>query len=265
MEDSPWKEQEIKHGKWSKEEDVLLKEAVSFYGEKQWRLISKHVPGRTPTQCLHRWSKILKPGLVKGPWGPDEDELLRTWVATEGPSKWSACAANIQGRSGKQCRERWFNILDPEVKKGEWRPEEDSLIFQLYNTYGPRWTQIAKHLNGRTENSIKNRFYTTIRKIKPKPITGVDSPVVENTLVENSAVEEPYLIKKEPSMPPPLPQKDDDTDERMLSLLQQVQQLESLLHNTRREILCMESTLQQDEPDNSLSAKGLLDSVRRGS
>jgi hypothetical protein len=254
MDEGPWKEQEIKHGKWSKEEDALLKEAVSFYGEKQWRLISKHVHGRTPTQSLHRWSKILKPGLVKGPWSPDEDELLRSWVATEGPTKWSGCATNIQGRSGKQCRERWFNILDPEVKKGEWKPEEDSLIFQLYNTYGPRWTQIAKHLNGRTENSIKNRFYTTIRKIKTKPILVAESPVIE----------EPYLVKKEQARSPPTPVKEDDTDERMLGLLQQVQQLESLLHNTRREILCMESTLQQDEPDNSLSVKGLLDSVRRG-
>mmetsp|Transcript_22588 Transcript_22588/g.40658 ORF Transcript_22588/g.40658 Transcript_22588/m.40658 type:complete len:254 (-) Transcript_22588:144-905(-) len=252
MEENPWKEQEIKHGKWSKDEDSLLKDAVSFYGEKQWRLISKHVPGRTPTQCLHRWSKILKPGLVKGPWSPDEDELLRNWVATEGPTKWSACAQNIQGRSGKQCRERWFNILDPDVKKGEWKPEEDSLIFQLYNTYGPRWTQIAKHLNGRTENSIKNRFYTTIRKIKTKSIDVVQTPLAED----------PVPIKREEPAPQPVAVKD-DTDERMLSLLQQVQQLESLLHNTRREILCMESTLQQEEPDNTLSVKGILDSVRR--
>jgi hypothetical protein len=252
MDENPWKEQEIKHGKWSKEEDALLKEAVSFYGEKQWRLISKHVPGRTPTQCLHRWSKILKPGLVKGSWSLDEDGLLRNWVTTEGPSKWSACAQHIQGRSGKQCRERWFNILDPDVKKGEWRPEEDSQIFQLYNTYGPRWTQIAKHLNGRTENSIKNRFYTTIRKIKTKSIDIVQPPLQE----------EPLPLKREESVAS-APEKD-DTDEKMLSLLQQVQQLESLLHNTRREILCMESNLQHEEPDNSLSVKGILDSVRRG-
>lgn len=79
----------VKHGKWSETEDELLRKAVAYYGEKQWRLISNHVPGRTPIQCLHRWSKILKPGLVKGPWSAQEDKLLRDWVEQEGPCKWS--------------------------------------------------------------------------------------------------------------------------------------------------------------------------------
>jgi len=38
----------------------------------------------------------------------------------------------IKGRSGKQCRERWFNNLNPNVKKGNWTAEEDQIIFQQY-------------------------------------------------------------------------------------------------------------------------------------
>lgn len=154
-----------KSGRWSSEEDEQLRRIVPFYGEKQWRKISLHMKGRTAIQCLHRWTKILKPGLVKGPWTEEEDRKLRDWVGREGPGKWSQCSSFIVGRSGKQCRERWFNNLNPVVKKGCWTEEEDDLIFKLYMQFGSSWSKIAKNLNGRTENSIKNRFYSTIRKI----------------------------------------------------------------------------------------------------
>lgn len=163
--DSFKKEDEKRTGRWSAEEDELLKKIVPFYGEKQWRKISQHMKGRSAIQCLHRWTKILKPGLVKGPWTTEEDQKLYEWVAKEGPTKWSQCSQIIIGRSGKQCRERWFNNLNPVVKKGNWSIEEDDLIFKLYMQYGSSWSKIAKHLKGRTENSIKNRFYSTIRKI----------------------------------------------------------------------------------------------------
>lgn len=66
-----------KSGKWDQEEDEMLKRAVDEHGAKQWRKIAEYVPGRTSIQCLHRWTKILKPGLVKGSWTPEEDEKLK--------------------------------------------------------------------------------------------------------------------------------------------------------------------------------------------
>ena len=136
-----------------------------MYSEKQWKKISEHIPGRTPIQCLHRWTKILKPGLVKGPWTQEEDQKLIAWVNKEGPGRWAQAASLIPGRSGKQCRERWFNNLNPDVKKGNWSIAEDELIFNLYQKYGSSWSKIAKYIPGRTENSIKNRFYSTLRKV----------------------------------------------------------------------------------------------------
>ncbi|CAG9317666.1 unnamed protein product [Blepharisma stoltei] len=215
---------EMKHGKWSPEEDEALRAAVNYYGEKQWRLIADHVEGRTPIQCLHRWSKILKPGLVKGPWSAQEDKQLREWIEKEGPTGWSNCAQRIPGRSGKQCRERWFNILNPAVKKGNWTAEDDGKIFQMYKLYGPKWTLIAKSLPGRTENSIKNRFYSTTRKMKSQEATQI-----------------PKEIKAEaPSEP----------EVKMMSLLQQVNQLETLLHSTRNEILNLETSLKKEDNQN---------------
>ncbi|EAS07646.1 Myb-like DNA-binding domain protein (macronuclear) [Tetrahymena thermophila SB210] len=154
-----------KTNKWTQKEDEALKKLVQSFGEKNWRKISGMMEGRSAIQCLHRWSKILKPGLVKGPWTADEDEKLIYWVQQYGPYKWSQCSELITGRSGKQCRERWFNNLNPNVKKGNWTQEEDNAIFRGYLSHGSSWSKIAKNLEGRTENSVKNRFYSTVRKL----------------------------------------------------------------------------------------------------
>lgn len=132
---------------------------------KNWKRISELIQTRSPVQCLHRWSKILKPGLIKGPWTIEEDEKLTDWVKNNGPFNWAKCSSIINGRSGKQCRERWFNSLSPGIKKGNWTVQEDYLIFKLFSEYGSKWAKIASFFKGRTENSIKNRFYSTLRRI----------------------------------------------------------------------------------------------------
>jgi hypothetical protein len=142
-----------------------LKQLVNKFGPRNWKIISDKLITRSPVQCLHRWTKILQPGLKKGPWTIEEDNLLAEWVNKEGPCKWSLCGEFIKGRSGKQCRERWFNTLNPVVIKGSWTAKEDFLIFELFSKYGSRWSQITSHLKGRSENSIKNRFYSTLRRI----------------------------------------------------------------------------------------------------
>jgi hypothetical protein len=154
-----------KKGRWTKEEDDVLNQLVSLYGQKSWKKISDYMKCRSPIQCLHRWTKILQPGLIKGPWTNEEDRKLKEWVTKEGPNRWSSCAEYIKGRNGKQCRERWFNILNPTVKKGEWDIEEDYKIFFLFMKSGSKWSNITQYFTGRTENSIKNRFYSTLRRV----------------------------------------------------------------------------------------------------
>ena len=155
----------IKNGKWSSDEDEELSNLVKIYGRKNWKKIASNILGRTAVQCLHRWTKILQPGLVKGPWTINEDSQLMEWVTIKGPYRWSHCSEVIKGRSGKQCRERWFNTLNPNVKKGQWSEEEDYTIFKLFSEYGSKWSKIAAQFKGRTENAIKNRFYSTLRRI----------------------------------------------------------------------------------------------------
>lgn len=152
-------------GKWTKDEDDILCQLVNICGAKNWKKISEKIEGRTPIQCLHRWTKILQPGLVKGPWTIEEDRKLINWVKSEGATRWSQCAEYINGRNGKQCRERWFNTLNPKVKRGHWTYEEDYQIFFLFKVFGGKWSKINELFECRSENSIKNRFYSILRRI----------------------------------------------------------------------------------------------------
>jgi len=108
--------------------------------------------------------KIKKMELKKGQWSYQENRLLKQWVKLNGPKNWEACGRFIQGRKGKQCREHWSNCLNPELKKGDWTPEEDFLIMFFYEKCKGSWKKIIPLFNGRIENSIKNRFYSQLRK-----------------------------------------------------------------------------------------------------
>jgi len=91
--------------------------------------------------------------------------MLINYVNYYGAHDFSECSKIIQGRNNKQCRERWFNVLNPRVIKGEWSLEEDYLIFRLFTKFGGKWIKFIPFFNGlRAENSIKNRFYSTIRR-----------------------------------------------------------------------------------------------------
>lgn len=78
-----------------------------------------------------------------------EDDRVRELVRQYGTKKWSLIAGKLEGRLGKQCRERWYNHLDPEIKKDPWTDEEDRLVIELHAKLGNRWAEIAKHLDGR--------------------------------------------------------------------------------------------------------------------
>ena len=109
--------------------------------------------------------KSPKEIIVKGPWSPKEDELLKQWIDTVGPKKWTKCALSIPGRSGKQCREHWNNSLNTAILKGNWTSEEDYLLMFFYNKMNRSWKRIIPIFKSRTENSIKNRFFSQLRKI----------------------------------------------------------------------------------------------------
>lgn len=138
---------------------------------------------QSPAQCMNKLQEVLATGTLRaGVWSAEEDELLKGLIQG-GSKKWSEIAHRLNTdmhrgltvRSGKQCKERWNNHLNPSINRGEWTLEEDIQLLELYQTHGNRWSLIARESPTRTESSIKNRVKSCLNKAK-QDLTTLEKP-----------------------------------------------------------------------------------------
>ncbi|CAF2017619.1 hypothetical protein HID58_077464 [Brassica napus] len=111
-------------------------------------------------------------GIKKGAWTPEEDQKLTAYLQLHGEGGWRTLPekAGLK-RCGKSCRLRWANYLRPDIKRGEFTPEEEDTIIKLHALKGNKWAAIATCLAGRTDNEIKNYWNTNLKKrLKQKGI-----------------------------------------------------------------------------------------------
>ena len=111
--------------------------------------------------------------MSRKPWKPQvlsiqEDALLVSLVEKHGSQNWKKIAAELRRefrtRNFKQCRDRWRNHLNSTLTNEVWTPLETQILFEQHQSYGNMWVKIAKSLPGRSENDVKNHFYSTVRK-----------------------------------------------------------------------------------------------------
>ncbi|KAH9299613.1 hypothetical protein KI387_031295, partial [Taxus chinensis] len=151
-----------------------------------------------------------KVGLKKGPWTAEEDQKLIAFILNNGHCCWRA-VPKLAGllRCGKSCRLRWTNYLRPDLKRGVLSDSEEQLIIELHSYLGNRWSKIASHLPGRTDNEIKNYWNTHIKKklkrmgidpVTHRPITDqvpdTNPPGESNNTFLRASNTEEYLAPK---------------------------------------------------------------------
>ncbi|KAL5767755.1 hypothetical protein ACOSP7_014351 [Xanthoceras sorbifolium] len=123
-----------------------------------------------------------KVGIKKGPWTPEEDIILVSYIQEHGPGNWRSVPTNTGLlRCSKSCRLRWTNYLRPGIKRGNFTPHEEGMIIHLQALLGNKWAAIASYLPQRTDNDIKNYWNTHLKKKLKKFQSALDPHVTPDT------------------------------------------------------------------------------------
>ena len=117
-------------------------------------------------ECETCHNELNRPGVVKIKFTPQEDQRLTSLYYSVQPTNWNVIALFMPNRTPRQCRDRWKNYLNPQLRNDPWTPEEDRLLCEKYKLYGSKWGKIAPFFVNRSDNSCRNRWQLLDRKSK---------------------------------------------------------------------------------------------------
>lgn len=110
---------------------------------------------------------------LRSTWSMLEDQKLLEVALRYKGKHWKSVAIEVSdvspkisgGKTAKQCRERWQNHINPDIRTGPWTSSDEIQLFSLHNIFGNKWSEISKRLPGRTDNAIKNYYFCKLRKL----------------------------------------------------------------------------------------------------
>eukprot|EP00466_Bigelowiella_natans_P019261 jgi/Bigna1/30406/gw1.5.185.1 len=149
--------------KWTDQEDTLLETLVKKHSA-HWSLIAGKMHRRSAAGCKRRWEQVLNVQVKKGRFTEEEDKKICKHVQENGATNWGLLSFSMPQRTSVQCRTRWFEGLDPRLKKSPWSSQEDRLICKYHGILGPRWSCIAEHVKGRTAKAIREHFMQSLQQ-----------------------------------------------------------------------------------------------------
>lgn len=171
MDESP--SSQHSYQRWSATEDMILNKAVmetsGGVSPIRWKRISlDYFMGlRTDAQCRYRWIRVVNPQLKVGAWNQEEDDLIcrlrRGRIMT-----FVDIAKQMPGRRAESIRDRYQQVLDPNLRKDLWTDAEKAMLFALVNNLGHKWKAIVSHFPGRSEASCRNTWYNASQSQKRK-------------------------------------------------------------------------------------------------
>ncbi|KAL7110390.1 hypothetical protein ACP275_05G022900 [Erythranthe tilingii] len=155
-----------------------------------------------------------KSGLKRGPWTMEEDDKLVHYILNNGIQCWRLVPKHAGlMRCGKSCRLRWINYLRPDLKRGAFTEAEEDMIIELHSRLGNRWSKIAAHFGGRTDNEIKNHWNTRIKKrmklmgldpLTHKPILFDQTKADQDSITESAEIHRELEFQESNLSLPPL-------------------------------------------------------------